>query len=140
MTNLSERLTIPTNRLDEINAILLDPKQRVISDFLAVVEKYGTPEEINAKHREARKLENLLKKVEATKPEHLTDLHWLIEQRDRGAFVSVADYRKSILGEKASQTNFADDFAITLEASALQSNCVRPENHRIPSTILATAW
>jgi len=120
MTNLSERLKIPANRLEEINAILLDPNQRVISDFLAVVEKYGTPEEINAKHREARKLENLFKKVEATKPEHLKDLRWLIEQRDQGAFVSVSDYRKSILGEKASQTNFADDFAVTLEVSALQ--------------------
>ena len=65
MPNLRQRLIIPPNRLDDINAILLDPNQRVISDFLAVVEKYGTPEEINAKHREARKLDNLLKKVEA---------------------------------------------------------------------------
>jgi hypothetical protein len=120
MTNLRERLTIPSNRLDDINAILLDPDQRVISDFLAVVEKYGTPEEINAKHREARRQENLLKKVEAANPDHLKDLHWLMEQRDQGAFVPVADYRKSVLGDKASQTAFKDDFAVTLEVSALQ--------------------
>ena len=61
-TDLSQRLVIPQNRLDDINKILIDPNQRVISDLLAVVEKYGTPDEINAKHREARKLENLLKK------------------------------------------------------------------------------
>jgi len=120
MTNLRERLTIPPNRLDEINSILLDPNQRVISDFLAVVEKYGTPEEINAKHHEARKLENLLKKAESTKPEHLKDLHWLIEQRDQGAFASVADFRKNVLGDQATQTAFKDDFAVTLEVSALQ--------------------
>jgi hypothetical protein len=36
---------------------------------------------------EARKLENLLKKVEAVKPEYLKDLQWLTEQRDRGAFI-----------------------------------------------------
>jgi hypothetical protein len=120
MMDLRERLKIPADRLDEINSILLDPNQRVIGDFLAVVEKYGTPEEINAKHREARKLDNLLKKVEVTKPEHLKDLHWLIEQRDQGAFVSIADYRKNILGDRAAQTAFKDDFAVTLEVSALQ--------------------
>lgn len=120
MTNLRERLTIPSNRLDDINTILLDPNQRVISDLLAVVEKYGTPEEINAKHREARKQENLLKKVEAANPDHLKDLHWLIEQRDRGVFVPIADYRKSVLGDKATDITFKDDFAVTLEVSALQ--------------------
>lgn len=120
MTNLRERLTIPANRLDDINAILLDPDQRVISDFLAVIEKYGTPEEINAKHREARKQENLFKKVEAANPDHLKDLHWLIEQRDQGAFVPVADYRQSVLGNQAAQTAFKDNFAVTLEVSALQ--------------------
>jgi hypothetical protein len=30
-----------------LNAVLLNPDMRVINDFLAVVEKYGTPEEIN---------------------------------------------------------------------------------------------
>ena len=120
MTNLYERLKIPASRLDDINAILLDPNQRVVSELLAVVEKYGTPEEINAKHREARKLENLLKKVEASQSEHLKDLHWLIEQRDRGAFIPVKDYRRSVLGDKAEGMAFTDDFAVTLEVSALQ--------------------
>ena len=120
MTNLYERLKIPASRLDDINAILLDPNQRVVSELLAIVEKYGTPEEINAKHREARKLENLLKKVEANQSEHLKDLHWLIEQRDRGAFIPVKDYRRSVLGDKAEGMAFTDDFAVTLEVSALQ--------------------
>ena len=120
MSDLRQRLKIPSNRLDDINAILLDPNQRVINQLLAVVEKYGTPEEINAKHREARKLTNLLKRVEEVQPDHLKDLQWLIEQRDNGAFVSIADYRQQVLGDKAGEMTFKDDFAVTMEVSALQ--------------------
>ncbi len=120
MTDLRNRLKIPADRLDEINAVFLNPDMRVINDLLDVVAKYGTPEEINAKAREARKFENLMAKVRATKPEYIADLEWLIEQRDAGAFISVEDYRRKVLGSDAETTNFADDFAVTLEISALQ--------------------
>ncbi|MBC8332285.1 MAG: hypothetical protein H8E28_09920 [Anaerolineae bacterium] len=113
-------MKIPADRLDEINAVFLNPDMRVINDLLDVVAKYGTPEEINAKAREARKFENLMAKVRATKPEYIADLEWLIEQRDAGAFISVEDYRRKVLGSDAETTNFADDFAVTLEISALQ--------------------
>ena len=118
--SLRERLKIPYERLDEINAVLLDPDERVVNDVLAVVEKYGSPEEINAKAEDARKLPNLLKKVEATNPAYLEDLKWLEAQRDAGAFISVADYRRKVLGNKADTMTFADDFAVTLEISACQ--------------------
>ncbi len=117
---LRNLLKIPYAHLDEINALLLDPDERVISDFLAVVEKYGTPEEINAKAKEARKLENLLEMVKETKPEYLDDLKWLEEQRDAGAFIPVKNYRQKVLGTNAETTEFADDFAVTLEVSACQ--------------------
>ncbi|MBI4731803.1 MAG: hypothetical protein HY781_06700 [Chloroflexi bacterium] len=120
MTDLRQLLVIPTDRLDAINAVLLDPNSRVINDFLAVVAKYGTPEEINRKHREARKLDNLLKVVEARNPGYVKDLNWLMEQRDRGAFTSVEAYRTRVLGARAKGMKFADDFAVTIEASALQ--------------------
>jgi len=113
-------LEIPRDRLDAINAVLLDPDSRVMNDFLAVVEKYGTPEKINAKAAEARRLPNLLAKVKATAPEYINDLTWLAEQRDKSAFISIADYRRKILGEKAAATQFKDDFAVTLEVSAAQ--------------------
>ncbi|MBT3339284.1 MAG: hypothetical protein HN855_02920 [Anaerolineae bacterium] len=100
--------------------MLLDPDERVINDFLAVVEKYGTPEEINTKAAEARKLENLLAQVEEVKPEYLEDLKWLEEQRDAGAFITVDAYKEKVLGEKAATTEFLDDFAVTLEVSACQ--------------------
>jgi hypothetical protein len=120
MNDLLQRLSIPPGRLDDINTVLLDPSQPVVRDLVEIVSKYGTPEEINAKHREARKLENLRQKVKDTQPEHLKDLDWLVEQRDKRAFVTVADYRKSILGEQADSLDFKNDFAVTLEVSALQ--------------------
>ncbi len=117
---LRERLEIGISQMNAINGILLDPDMQVVNDFLDVVAKYGTPEEINAKAEEAGKLDNLLKKVEQSKPEFLKDLDWLTEQRDAQRFISVADYRTKILGDKAQTMTFKDDFAVTLELSALQ--------------------
>ena len=119
-TDLRKRLAISPDRMEAINKIILNPDMRVINDFLDVVAKYGTPEEINAKADEAGKLENLFKKVEEKKPEYLKDLQWLTEQRDNGAFITIEDYRKKVLGDKASKVKFNKDFAVTLEISALQ--------------------
>lgn len=120
MTDLRDRLKINPEKLDAINNILLNPDMEVINNFLAVVEKYGTPEEINAKANQARDLDNLLGMVKDTKPEYLADLEWLKEKRDQKAFISVQDYRKKILGEQAENMAFVDDFAVTLEISACQ--------------------
>jgi hypothetical protein len=120
MLDLRHRLMIPSSRLDDLNALLAAPDSRVVNDLLAVVAKYGTPEEINAKARAARAKPALLARVKAANPAYLDDLHWLEEQCDRGAFVSVADYRRGVLGEKAAAAAFKDDFAVTLEVSALQ--------------------
>jgi hypothetical protein len=113
-------LKIPYDRLDDINAVLLDPDERVINDFLEVVSRYGTPDEINQKAQEARQLPTLLKKVEATKPEFIQDLCWLEEQRDRGTFISIPEYRRLILGAAAAGKQFNEDCAVTLEISAAQ--------------------
>jgi len=118
--DLRELFKIPYDRLDDINAVLLNPETKVIEDFLAVVEKYGTPQEINRKAKTARQVKNLLAKVKNLKPEYMKDLKWLKTQRDHGAFISVSDYRRKVLGAKASQIKFKEDFAVTLEVSALQ--------------------
>ncbi len=115
-----ELLKIPHSRLDDINAVLLNPDTRLVNDFLEVVAKYGTPEGINRKAEQAGQLPALMDKVAAIKPEFLSDLHWLEEMRDAGAFIPLADYRRKVLGEKADRTSFKDDFAVTLEVSALQ--------------------
>lgn len=120
MKNLCNLLAIPSDRLESINSIFLDTDSQIINDFLKIVSKYGTPEEINHKNKQSRNINNLLKKVAETNTDHLKDLEWLIEQRDRGAFITVKDYRQKILGDRAKNMKFADAYAVTLEASALQ--------------------
>ena len=89
-----DQLKIPAARLEELNAMLLAPGSRVIGDLLAVMSRYGTPEEINRKAAQASELPALLKRVEEGRPDYLADLRWLVEQRDHGAFIPIADYRR----------------------------------------------
>jgi hypothetical protein len=118
--DLQKLLEIPYDRLNAINEILLNPDTKIVHAFLDVVRKYGTPEEINRKAAEARKLENLYAKVRATHPEYMRDLEWLVDAAKSGKFISVAEYRRKVLGEAAQGRTFADNFAVTLEVSALQ--------------------
>jgi len=120
MSDLRALLQIPASRLEAINSLMLDGNITVTNEMLAVIAKYGTPEEINRKHRESRKMENLFKQVEMKAPGHIKDLKWLIEQRDNGAFVPVANYREKVLGAATRTTKFKDELAVTLEVSALQ--------------------
>jgi hypothetical protein len=114
------RLAIPDDRLAAINDLLLDPGARVVGNLLDVVARYGTPDEINRRAREAGSLPALLERVRATRPDYLADLEWLESQRDRGSFASVAEFRHGVLGERASTMRFRDDVAVTLEVSSLQ--------------------
>jgi len=120
LKTLQDLIEISPEKLESINAVLLDPNSRVMRNFLDVVAKYGTPEEINLKHRESRKLDNLLKHVEAKAPDYIKDLTWLMEQRDKQAFIPVAGYRRKVLGAPADSLKFNEESAVTLEVSALQ--------------------
>ncbi|MBW4620345.1 MAG: hypothetical protein KME17_13455 [Cyanosarcina radialis HA8281-LM2] len=120
MENLRERLKISPNKLEAINAVLMAPNMRAIDDFLNVVAKYGTPEEINTKAKQAMEFSSLIKQVEKTRSEYLTDLHWLKDRIEEGAFISISDYRQQVLGDKTDKFIFNDDFAVTLEISACQ--------------------
>jgi hypothetical protein len=117
---ISKMLAIPKNRLDAINAVLLNQDTKIIKEFLSVVEKYGTPAEINRKANEARVLKRLYKKVESIKPSYLKDLQWITEQREAGKFVSLSEYRRKVLGNTVRKKKFSDRYAVTLEVSALQ--------------------
>jgi len=118
--DLRARLQIPPERLDELNRVLLAPDQQVINDFFEVVARYGTPEEINRKAAEASHLPSLLRRVAAGHPEFAKELDWLAQQREHGAFITVADYRRQVLGGRAQSMEFLDEFAVTLEVSAAQ--------------------
>lgn len=118
--NLRQRLFVEPHSVHALNDILMDPQMRVVDDFLEVVEKYGSPEEINRKADAARQMPALRERVAATHPQYLDDLDWLAAQRDRRAFISIPQYRRQVLGPAAGETEFRDDFAVTLEVSAAQ--------------------
>jgi len=118
--DLRERLRIPKEHLDSINQLLVKSDTRVINDFLDVIRKYGTPDEINRKAEKARKLPNLMKRLHDLNSPYVRDLEWLTEQRDKGAFVAEAAYRQNVLGPEAWKKSFNKEFAVTLEVSAFQ--------------------
>jgi hypothetical protein len=118
--DLRSKLQISQKRLDEVNALLSDPGSRVVNDFLQVVEKYGAVDKINRQARQARDLSRLMGRLKEQGSPYLQDLEWLIQQRDRGAFITIADYRRKVLGDQAAEMTFDDDLAVTLEISALQ--------------------
>ncbi len=120
VNDLRSRLKISESQLEKINSLIMDPNSRVINDFLQVIDKHGSVAEINARARESRKLPNLMARLKEQGSSYLGDLEWLIEQRDRAAFISIADYRRKVLGARADSMTFKDDLAVTLEISALQ--------------------
>ena len=120
MNDLRSRLKIKEEALQQLNNVILDPGNELINALLVIVGRYGGPEEINRAAQHARELPNLLRRLEEIGSGYLADLRWLIDQRDNGAFVSVQDFRRKVLGEEADQTTFKDEHAVTLEISALQ--------------------
>ena len=120
MDKVLELLKISQDRIEAVNEIIADPKNEPVAKLLEVVEKYGGAEEINRKAAEAGKLQNLLDRLKAEKSPYGADLEWLMEQRDKNAFVSMAEYRDRVLGSKAGSTEINERNAVTLEISALQ--------------------
>ena len=120
MSELRNHLKIGEDHVNAINDFLLDPTNDVINRFLAIVERYGGPEEINRKAREARRLENLISRLKAEGSPYLADIEWLIKERDAGSFIPVADYRRKILGDAVETMTFNEDSPVTLEISSLQ--------------------
>jgi len=118
VNSLREKLKISEERLKEINDFLMREDNPLVNGLIKIVEKYGGVEEINRKAREARKLENLMARLEERNSPYVRDLEWLMEQRDKGAFISIPEYRRKILGEKADSMKFDESFAVTLEISA----------------------
>jgi hypothetical protein len=117
---LRERLKIGSSVVEEINRFLLDPDSSIINAMLQVVAKYGTPEEINAKAREAQQLPNLIGKLRNMESPYLKDLEWLTAERDKGAFISISAFRRKALGKRADGMTFDERRAVTLEISAFQ--------------------
>ncbi len=109
-----EKLKLSMERFDEVNRFL-SPDNEIVACLFEAIDKYGSVEEINRKADEAGKLENLMAMMEKARSPHIADANWLIEQRDKHAFVSVQDYQREILGNKASMVSFNNSNAVTLE-------------------------
>jgi hypothetical protein len=118
--NLRKGLKINPSALKEVNRFLLDPDNPVINGLLRVLEKYGTPAEINAKARKAQKLSNLLKRLQVINSPYVKDLEWLTAERDKGSFISIPEFRHNVLGKRADGMAFDETHAVTLEISAFQ--------------------
>jgi len=114
--DLLRRLHLDPRHVEQINAALFRPDLRAFADFLDVVEKYGAPEEINAKAEEAGRLPNLEATVAKVRPEYLADLDWLKEQVEKQSFIRIADYRKKI----TDRTDFNETNPVTMEISSCQ--------------------
>jgi len=114
------KLRIDVGRLNEINDFLMNTDNPLITDLLKIIEKHGGVDEINKRANEARKLDNLMSALESKKSPYVKDLLWLQEQKDNDAFISISDYRRKIVGDKADSMTFDESFAVTLEISACQ--------------------
>ncbi len=120
MKELRKKLKITDKALDVVNKFLSDENNIIINKLFEIIEKYGGVNEINKKAQEAYKLDNIMDKLSKKKPDYVQNIEWLIEQRDKSAFISIFDYRKKILGDKLSGMKFDKDYAVTLELSACQ--------------------
>jgi hypothetical protein len=117
MSDLREMLAIGQDKLDAVNRLLLDENNPLTNDLLRVIEKFGGVEAINQKAAENGRAGNLLVRLREMDSPYVADLQWLMEQKEAGAFVSMADYCGA-LGVDPSGLNQAN--AVTLEISAMQ--------------------
>jgi hypothetical protein len=120
LEELRNKLKITDNALQSINNLILDPENALINDLIRVVEKYGGVEEINRKAVEARKMDNLIAKLQKVNPKYVDDIKWLQKQRDEKKFISAVNFQKSVLGDDYSAATFDGSLAVTLELSAVQ--------------------
>ena len=120
MADLASMLAIAERDLKIVNDYMTSAESSVVKDFLAIIDKHGGVEEIEKQAAEAAKLDVQLKKLSDMNSPYLKDIEWLQEQVNAGAFVTVADYRRGVLGDKTDSTTFADEYAVTLEISAAQ--------------------
>ncbi|MBD3196968.1 MAG: hypothetical protein GF317_18085 [Candidatus Lokiarchaeota archaeon] len=120
MKDNRKKLKISQSAFDTLNEFLIDENNPLINKLLEIVDNYGGVKEINKKANESRNLENYYKHLEKINPDYIKDIEWLIDQRDKNAFISIPEYRKKILGERLKNMEFNEDFAVTLELSACQ--------------------
>lgn len=117
---MRERLLIQAADVAAVNAFLASPDNPLVNSLFEVVDKYGGVEQINRAADEAGRLETRLERLREEHSPYLADVEWLAAQRDAGAFVTLPEYRRTVLGAAADTTVADEESAVTLEISALQ--------------------
>lgn len=117
MDNHWAEMRIEQRDLDVVNQLLNAPDNKVVQELVGLVKKFGGPDAINRQAEAARNPESLMRRLRDISSPYIADLEWLMEQRDKKAFVSMAEYCNSLGVDPASvdSTN-----AVTLEISAMQ--------------------
>ena len=118
MTDFKEMLKIKSADIDTINALITDPGNVLVNQLSGLIEKFGGVETINQKAREAGKTESLMQRLKEMNSPYLADLEWLMEQKEKNAFISMDDYCLKHTGKEVSSIDFSN--AVTLEISAMQ--------------------
>ncbi|TEA80296.1 hypothetical protein ERE07_03500 [Allopusillimonas ginsengisoli] len=97
----------------------MNPNNSLVTAFLDVVGKYGSPAQIQEKARAARQLPNILQRLKSEKSPYFDDLDWLMKMRDERAFVSVDDFRSNALQGQSHPAQFGGN-GVIMEISACQ--------------------
>ncbi|WP_299978988.1 hypothetical protein [Desulfobacula sp.] len=120
MANLKEMLKIEAKDLDIVNQLITNPGNKQVEELCDLIEKFGGARAINEKAAQARNPETLMQRLKEMNSPYVADLEWLMEQRDKKAFISMDDYCKNILGKDGDASSVDSTNAVTLEASAMQ--------------------
>ncbi len=118
--DLRQRLEVSPDDLAVVNDFLTSRDNPLVDGLLEVVERYGGVDEINRRADEAGRLDNRMARLRDEGSPFVDGLEWLIDRRDAGAFVTLPEYRRSVVGEQADGMAFDEEHAVTLEISALQ--------------------
>jgi hypothetical protein len=119
-SELRRHLALAPRDVAIVNEALTGQENPLIDGLLDLIEKYGGVGEINRQAAASGQLEERLARLRTDHSPFADDLAWLTEQRDRGAFVSLREYRRRVLGAAADDTLIDESRAVTLEISALQ--------------------
>ena len=122
---MRQKLRIRPEDIAAASDFLASPDNRLMDGLFDVIDKYGGVDTINRDADAAGRLETRLARLRDERSPFLSGLDWLVEQRDAGAFVTLLEYRRSVLGsaaDKRSEATYQDAEAILDEAQQLQAH------------------
>lgn len=117
MSEMRDLLAIGQDKVEAVNEFLSAENNPLTEQLIATIDKFGSPDSINAKAVAAGDPANLLDRLKAIDSPYVADLEWLAEQIDNKTFVTLEDWCGD-RGVDAATLNKKNE--VTLEVSALQ--------------------